>query len=97
MDEEAEWEPCVIGGRYGVCGVTTGYRTELHLGNLFTRRLEVFAVVIGSKEDMRQIVEMLNRGKIHPVVHQAFPLSEAAAAHLAMDEHDFSGKLLLKP
>ena len=77
--------------------MTTGYRTELHLGNLFTRRLEVFGVVMGSKEDMRQIVEMLNRGKIRPVVHQVFSLSEAAAAHRAMEEHDFSSKLALKP
>ena len=84
------------GGRYGVCGVTTGYRAELHLGNLFTRQLEVFGVFMGSQEDLRKIVEMLNRGVIRPVVHQVFPLSQAAAAHLVIEEHNFSGKLVLK-
>ena len=50
------------GGRYGICGATTGLRTELHLGNLFTRQIEVFGVYMGTKEDMREIVAMLNRG-----------------------------------
>ena len=67
--------------RYGVCGVTTGYQAQLQLGTLFTKQLRVFGVYMGSKEDMRQIVEMLNQGKIKPVIHQTFPLEEAAKAH----------------
>ena len=54
------------GGRYGICGVTSGYRAELHMGLMFTRHLTVFGVYMGSKEDMRQIVEMLNRGESCP-------------------------------
>ena len=83
------------GGRYGNCGVTTGYRAELHMGAMFTRHLTVFGVFMGSKEDMRQIVEMLNRGKIQPIVHQTFPLENAADAHQAMEERNFFGKLVL--
>jgi NADPH:quinone reductase-like Zn-dependent oxidoreductase len=85
------------GGRYGICGVTTGYRAELHLGNLFTRQLEVFGVFMGSKEDMREIVAMLNRGAIHPVIDRVFPLSQAADAHRLMEERSFFGKLVLTP
>lgn len=85
------------GGRYGICGATTGLRTELHLGTLFTRQIEVFGVFMGTKEDMREIVTMLNRGKIHPVIDRVFPLAEAATAHQVMEEHNFFGKLLLRP
>ncbi|MCH7713002.1 MAG: zinc-binding dehydrogenase [Chloroflexi bacterium] len=85
------------GGRYGICGATTGLRTELHLGLLFSRQIEVFGAFMGTKEDMRQIVAVLNRGTIHPVVDRVFPLEEAAAAHRAMEETNFFGKLLLKP
>ena len=84
------------GGRYGNCGVTTGYRAELHMGLMFTRQLTVFGVFMGSKEDMRQIVEMLDRGKIKPSIHQTFPLEHAADAHNMMDERNFFGKLVLK-
>jgi NADPH:quinone reductase-like Zn-dependent oxidoreductase len=85
------------GGRYAICGATTGLRAELHLGLLFTRQIGVFGGFMGTNEDMRQIGVMLNRGVIHPVVHQVFPLSEAAAAHQAMADTNFFGKLLLRP
>ncbi len=83
------------GGRYGVCGVTTGYETQLQLGTLFTKQLRVFGVFMGSRGDMGQIVEMLNRGKIMPVIHGAFPLEHAAEAHTVMESRSFFGKLLL--
>ena len=85
------------GGRYGICGATTGLRTELHLGLLFSRQIEVFGAFMGTKEDMRQVVAMLNQGTIDPVVDRVFPLEEAAAAHRAMEETNFFGKLLLTP
>ena len=85
------------GGRYGICGATTGLRTELHLGLLFSRQIEVFGAFMGNKEDMRQIVAVLNQGTINPVVDRVFPLEEAAAAHRAMEETNFFGKLLLTP
>jgi NADPH:quinone reductase-like Zn-dependent oxidoreductase len=83
------------GGRYGICGATTGLRTELHLGQLFSQRKEIYGVFMGTKEDMREIVEMLNRGLVKPVVDRTFPLAEAAAAHKYMDETSFFGKLIL--
>jgi len=83
------------GGRYGICGATTGLRTELHLGLLFSQQKEIYGVYMGNKEDMREIVEMLNRGAVRPVVDRTFPLTEAAAAHQAMEATNFFGKLVL--
>ncbi len=83
------------GGRYGICGATTGLRTELHLGLLFSQQKEIYGVYMGTKEDMREIVEMLNRGAVRPVVDRTFPLSEAAAAHQTMEATSFFGKLVL--
>ena len=85
------------GGRYTICGATTGLRAELHLGLLFTRQIEIYGGFMGTNEDMREITAMLNRGVIRPVVHQVFPLAEAAAAHQAMENTNFFGKLLLRP
>ena len=85
------------GGRYGICGATTGVRTELHLGLLFSQQKEIYGAFMGNKEDMREIVAMLNRGAIRPVIDRSFPLAEAASAHRAMEETNFFGKLLLTP
>jgi len=83
------------GGRYGICGATTGLRTELHLGLLFSQQKEIYGVYMGTKEDMREIVELMNRGAIKPVVDRTFPLEEVAAAHKYMGETSFFGKLIL--
>ncbi len=89
-------EALAIGGRYGVCGVTTGYRAELHLGMLFTRHLTLFGVFMGTKGDMREILEMLGRGVIRPVIDRVFPLEAAAEAHRYMESRQFFGKIVLK-
>ena len=85
-----------MGGRYGICGVTTGYRAELQMGAMFTRYQTVFGVFMGRKEDMRQIVEMAGRGVIRGIIHQAFPLEDAAEAHEVMEGRNFFGKLVLR-
>ena len=83
------------GGRYGICGATTGLRTELHLGLLFSQQKEIYGVFMGTKEEMREIVAVLNQGGIDPVIDRSFPLPEAADAHRAMEDTNFFGKLLL--
>ena len=83
------------GGRYGICGVTTGYRAELQMGLLFLRNQTVLGVFMGRKEDLREIVEMARRGVIRGVVHQTFSLEDAVRAHETMDDRNFFGKLVL--
>ena len=85
------------GGRYGICGVTTGYKTEVHLGQMFTKHLSVFGVFMGARADMVELVGLLNQRKIQPSVDRVFPLEQAAQAHQAMDALDFVGKLVLIP
>ena len=94
---EAAFNSMRPGGRYGNCGVTTGYKADLHLGALFTKQLRVFGVFMGSKGDMDQIVHMLDRGKIDPAIHQVFPLEQTSDAHRMMDDLNFFGKLMLNP
>ena len=84
-----------MGGRYGICGVTTGYRAELQMGAMFTRYQTVFGVFMGRKEDMRQIVHMAGRGVVRGIIHQTFPLKDAAMAHEVMESRNFFGKLVL--
>ena len=84
------------GGRYGLCGVTSGYMAELQLGSLFTKQLQVFGVFMGSRADMSQITQMLNRGQVRPIIHRIFPLERASDAHRMMEERSFFGKLVLK-
>ena len=83
------------GGRYGICGVTSGYRAELQMGMLFLQNQTIFGVHMGRKEDLRQIVELAAKGTVHAVIHQTFPLQDAASAHRMMEGRSFFGKLVL--
>ena len=83
------------GGRYGICGVTTGYRAQLQMGVLFVRNQTVFGVFMGRQEDLRQIIEMVAKGIIRGIVHDTYPLQDTARAHKVMEEQSFFGKLVL--
>ena len=83
------------GGRYCICGVTTGYRVELQMGLMFLKNQTVCGVFMGRQEDLRQIVEMVAKGRIRGIIHQTFPLQDAAGAHRVMEARSFFGKLVL--
>ncbi|MBM3946069.1 MAG: zinc-binding dehydrogenase [SAR202 cluster bacterium] len=85
------------GGRYGVCGVTTGYRVQFHMGELFSKQLTYFGVTMGSMNDLREAVDAAGRGLVKPVIDRTFLLSQAKEAHTVMEETNFFGKLLLIP
>ena len=91
----AAMESLAPGGRYGICGVTSGYKAELQMGLMFLKHQTVFGIFMGRKEDLRQIVDMAARGVIRGVIHQTFPLEKAADAHEAMEGRNFFGKLVL--
>ena len=85
-----------MGGRYGICGVTSGYRAELQMGLMFLRYHTVFGVFMGRKDDLRQIVDLAGRGVIRGIIHRAYPLQDAAEAHRDLEALNFFGKLVLE-
>jgi NADPH2:quinone reductase len=49
------------------------------------------------REDFRVLLELLREGKIHPVVAERLPLSEARHAHELLESSAAKGKLVLVP
>lgn len=89
------YQSLASGGRYGVCGVTTGYKVELHLGQLFTKQAHVFGVFMGSLNDMREIINAAASGKIDSVIAEQYPLNQAQDAHNTMEAASHFGKIVL--
>ena len=48
-------------------------------------------------EDFRALLELLRSGKIHPVVAERMPLTEARRAHELLESTAATGKLVLVP
>jgi len=84
-----------VGGRYGICGATSGYKVDLQIGLLFLRHQTIFGVFMGRNEDLRQIIELAGRGVIRGVIYRSFPLAEVAEAHKMMEDINFFGKILV--
>ena len=85
-----------MGGRYVNCGVTSGHKAELHIGQLFTKQITLHGSFMGTNNDMRQVMRLVNQGKLHGVVDQVFPLEAARKAHEAMEDRNVFGKLVLQ-
>jgi NADPH:quinone reductase-like Zn-dependent oxidoreductase len=49
------------------------------------------------REDFQVLLDLLREGKIHPVVAQRLPLSDARRAHELLEETAATGKLVLVP
>jgi threonine dehydrogenase-like Zn-dependent dehydrogenase len=85
-----------VNGRLVTCGVTAGHRVDLHLGQVFSRALQIMGVGRGSPQDMRELLRLLALGRVRPVIHARFPLQEAVAAHRLLESSQFFGKVVLQ-
>jgi len=93
-------------GRIVVVGLMAGARHELDLGLLLMRRARVLGTVLRSRpleeklavmrafED--QVVPLLARGKLEPVIDAVLPLDDAAGAHARMASNEGFGKIVLR-
>ncbi|MFG2043362.1 NAD(P)H-quinone oxidoreductase [Dactylosporangium sp. NPDC048998] len=94
-----------VGGRLVVIGLQGGRRGDLDLGQLLTKRATVAgttlrarpaaekaAIVRGVREEVWPLVE---EGMVHPVIHERFPMGEAAEAHRLLESNGHFGKILL--
>lgn len=83
------------GGRYVICGTVSGADAQLNLFQLYVREISLLGNRQGSKDDFAQVLALAGRGLLRPVVHRAYPLAEAAAAHRALESGEVLGKLVL--
>ncbi len=93
-------------GRHVSIAVQGGSKAEIHIPTLMQKRL----ILTGSTLRPRPVAEktalardiqkhvwpLIEAGKIQPVIFKTFALSDAAAAHAALENGDHIGKIVLK-
>ena len=84
------------GGRIVTCGATTGPNPQTELRLIFWKQIEILGSSMSSRREYQEIIELLSRGKLRPVIDRVFPLSQAkdALKHLA-NQNQF-GKVVLR-
>jgi putative PIG3 family NAD(P)H quinone oxidoreductase len=92
-------------GRLVSIGVTGGIKGEINLALMMVKRQQLIGSVLRSRpvEEKSEIVAAFSKAviphladrSIVPLVHEVYPLSEAAQAHRAMEASSHFGKLVL--
>ncbi len=83
-------------GRICVCGATTGPNPPANLHRIWWKQLTVYGSTMGTREDFEAVYDLVDTGKVKPVVDEVFPLSQAAAAHERMERGEQLGKIILR-
>jgi zinc-binding alcohol dehydrogenase/oxidoreductase len=83
------------GGRVISYGATTGPAPHVEVRRIFWKQLNVMGSTMGSRADFAAMVRLFATG-LRPIVDQAMPLDEAAAAHRRMEHGRQFGKIVLK-
>jgi zinc-binding alcohol dehydrogenase/oxidoreductase len=86
---------CNPGGRIVIFGGTAGNIPVLNGRKIFWRQLQIVGTMMGSPDDFKGMLEMVNAHKIVPVIDEVFPLADAAKAIAKMENSSQFGKLVL--
>jgi NADPH:quinone reductase-like Zn-dependent oxidoreductase len=85
------------GGRLVTCGATTGHEVKLDLRVLFYKRISLLGSTMGSKGDLFRILQLVEEGRLKPVLDRTLPLAEAAQAHRLLKDRAQFGNIVLLP
>ena len=85
------------GGRLVTCGATTGREVSLDLRYFFAKELKISGCYMGGRHELDQVLRLVARGVLKPVVDTALPLRQAATAHRRLESRQHFGKLVLVP
>ncbi|MET3118153.1 NADPH2:quinone reductase [Undibacterium sp. GrIS 1.8] len=93
-------------GRLAIIALLGGARAELDLGQVLRRRLTITGSTLRprsvafkgavAQQLKAHVWPLLVSGKIKPVIHQIFPLGQAAQAHSLMESSLHVGKIMLQ-
>ncbi len=95
------WEKSIAclpkGGRLVTCGATTGHDVQIDLRTLFYKSISLLGSTMGSKAELFRVLELVERGRLVPVLDRVMPLEKAAEAHGLLSDRQTFGNVVLTP
>jgi NADPH:quinone reductase-like Zn-dependent oxidoreductase len=85
------------GGRYVVSGAIGGPIVELDLRTLYLKDITLFGATYQMPDVLPDVIARIEQGRVRPMLHAVYPLTEIHAAQAAFLAKDFVGKLVLIP
>ena len=95
------WAPtlkCVKrGGKILVCGATAGFDPQEDLRYIWSFELNVIGSNSFYDEDLKALMELIQQGKMQPVIDAVLPLGEAAQGLKLLENRTVFGKVVIRP
>ena len=80
-----------------IYGVVTGFQGNLELGRVIMRRLKLIGSFYGpSPAQFRQVLELVAKGRLKPVIADVVGLAEAPDAYRRIEAGEIFGKVLIR-
>ncbi len=84
------------GGIVVVPGATGGANPPAQLNRVFFRSITVAGTTMGTRGDLRRLVDLCATGALRPLIGSTHRLADAAAAFAEMADGDLRGKIVLE-
>jgi NADPH:quinone reductase-like Zn-dependent oxidoreductase len=78
-------------------GATSGYDGTIDLRHIFFRQVSLVGSTLGTVDELKDALDMVQAGHIKPVVHTVLPMSEAGEGQRLVEEDEAQGKVILVP
>ncbi len=85
------------GGRLVTCGAHTGRRADLDLWRLFSKEITLMGAYLGTREELRSVLDHLAAGRLRPILHAVLPLEGVADAQRMLEARRVFGKIVIEP
>jgi acryloyl-coenzyme A reductase len=86
-----------IQGRWLMIGQLTGDFVPFNPAQFFLKNQSLLSVTSTSRTQLEDVLALMQRGQITPVIERKLPLSEVAQAHQAVEAGRTTGRWLLSP
>ena len=95
----ATWEKslgCLArNGRLVTCGATSGGEGKVNIWALFGRQQSILGSYGGTRAELQTVLGLVAEGRLRPVIHREYPLTQAPKAHRELESRLQFGKILL--
>lgn len=85
------------GGRMLTCGATAGFDPPTDIRYIWTFELQLLGSNGWTVDDLESLLNMVQAGKLKPVIDQVLPLTEAAEALRLLEDREVIGKVIVEP
>jgi NADPH:quinone reductase-like Zn-dependent oxidoreductase len=86
-----------VNGRLLTSGAMAGKEGHVNLWDIFNREYSIIGSTGGNREELRQVLQMVQWGRLQPVIHAIYPLAELVQAQSVLAERSVFGKVLVRP